>query len=345
MKVAMISQYLPGGSKIGVGHQVHVLAEALVDRGHEVTVFSACEAGPGARYRTEVVRLGGALRTFRFAAAMRRVDFTAFDVLHAHGDDYLLTGRPRPTHIRTLHGSCFDEALHIHGFLARLRMFVLGLSEVLATFVADTTVVVSPATRRWTPWVRRVVPNGVDPAVFSPPAGGRAGVPTVLFVGTYHQRKRGALLMQEFADRVLPAVPDAELWMVCTDAPDAPGVVRWGRVDTDALAELYRRAWVFCLPSSYEGFGIPYAEAIASGTPVVATRNVGARFVLDDGRAGRICDDRDLGAVLVDLLTDDAARESLGAAGLERSRLFDLRRVVDRYEELYRTTTSPRAGG
>ena len=65
--------------------------------------------------------------------------------------------------------------------------------------------------------------------------------------------------------------------MVTQDAPADPGagITVLGRLDDEELAREYRAAWVFCLPSSYEGFGIPYAEAMASGTPVVATPNPG----------------------------------------------------------------------
>ena len=336
LRIAMISQYLPGGSKIGVGYQVHALANALVDRGHTVTVWSACAAGDDARYRTERIPLTGPLRTFRFATALRRVDFAGYDVLHAHGDDYWLWRRRVPVHVRTLHGSCLAEALRIRGVVARTRMLLLGLSEELASVVADHAVVVSPDTRRWLPWVRRVIPNGVDTTVFSPGVRGRHPTPAVLFVGTYLHRKRGRLLMDVFEREVRPAVPDAELWMVCDDAPDAKGVVRYGRVGQDELVDLYRRAWVFCLPSSYEGFGIPYAEALACGTPVVATPNGGARHVLAGGTAGVVCRAEDLGAELVRLLGDDVERERLAAAGLARSGVFDLDAVVDAYEALYR---------
>lgn len=50
------------------------------------------------------------------------------------------------------------------------------------------------------------------------------------------------------------------------------GVRVLGKVSLERLTEFYRRAWLFCLPSSYEGFGVPYIEAMASGTAVVATR-------------------------------------------------------------------------
>lgn len=330
----MISQYLPSGSKIGVGYQVHALANALCDRGHDVTVFSGCPASAGARYRTEQLLLQGHLRTFRFASALRRVDLSSYDVLHAHGDDYWLWKRRVPAHVRTLHGSCFDEALRISGLKERVRMLALGLSEVLATAVADRTVVVSPHTRRWTPWVRDVIPNGVDGRLFFP-GREKESTPTILFVGTYGQRKRGRLLMEAFRTVVQPALPSARLWMVSTDAPEADGVVLHGRVGDKELVDLYRRAWVFCLPSTYEGFGIPYAEALCCGTPVVATPNPGSTYVLDGGSAGVLVGADDLGAALLDVLTDTTLRHDLAQRGLRRSRDFLLSDVVSQYERLY----------
>ena len=56
--------------------------------------------------------------------------------------------------------------------------------------------------------------------------------------------------------------------------------------DEPTLADEYRRAWVFCLPSSYEGFGIPYAEAMTAGAAGRGDAERGARYVTDDGRFG-----------------------------------------------------------
>ena len=169
----MISYYLPSESKIGVGYQVHALANELARRGHSVDVFSPCAPVDGARYRHVRVALPGSLRTFRFAFAMRRRDLSAYDVLHAHGEDYWMWRRRVPVHVRTLHGSCFEEALTIRGAKEKARMVLLGFTEVLASLVADRTVLISPGTRRWTPWVRTVIPNGVDTAHFAADPGGR----------------------------------------------------------------------------------------------------------------------------------------------------------------------------
>ncbi len=340
----MISYYLPSGSKIGVGHQVDALARELVRRGHQVDLFSACPPVSGATYGHQRIELSGSLRTFRFATRLRRVDFSSYDVLHAHGDDYWMWRRRAGAHVRTLHGSCFDEAIHIRGTIQRLRMLLLGCSEVLATVVADAAVAVSPPTRRWTPWVSRVIPNGIDTSEFYPDATCLDPHPVVLFVGTWSGRKRGSLLARAFVDGVLPRIPEAELWMVSDDIPSDhhPAVHALGRVDVQPLRSLYRQAWVFCLPSSYEGFGIPYAEAMASGLPVVATPNLGARYVTDDGRAGVLVDPGALGDELVRMLSDTRRREQMAVEGLRRSQDFSLQRVVDEYEQLYRETMARR---
>ncbi len=205
--------------------------------------------------------------------------------------------------------------------------------------MADETALVSKNTRRWFPWVHRVIPNGVDTELFHP--GTKEDRPTIVFVGTYERRKRGRLLMEAFAQQVAPTVPGARLWMVCSDAPDAPGVEVLGRLSEDELADRYRRAWVFCLPSTYEGFGVPYIEAMASGTAVVASPNPGAREVLDEGRFGRIAGDEILADTLIDLLVDQRGREVLSSAGLARSENYDWNRVAEAYESLYRDILTP----
>jgi phosphatidylinositol alpha-mannosyltransferase len=344
LRIALISYYLPSGSKVGVGYHVHELATEFARRGHHVEVISDCPPVAGARYGQRHVPMAGSLRTFRFALAMRRLDFSGYDVLHAAGEDYWLWRRRVPVHVRVLHGSCFDEALHIRGARARLRMALLGCTELLASVVADVTVLVSPAGRRWTPWVRRVIPIGADTTRFVPgEEAERAESPTVLFVGTWDRRKRGSLLAQAFLDTVLPALPDAELWMVSEDVPPEahPAIRPLGRVSDAELTSLYRRAWVVCLPSSYEGFGLPYVEAMASGLPVVATPNPGARFVLGEG-AGRLVPEAELGAALLALLRDPDARGRLRTAGLHRSAEFSLASAATRYEQLYREQLTAR---
>lgn len=339
LRIAVTSLYLPGSSKIGVGHQVHHFANALVEHGHAVTVFSPDRAGEGARYEVHHVDAGTASRTFGFAWRLRDVDLSGFDILHGQGDDCFLAGRSRPPHVRTMLGSCFVEARHITGTKERLRMGLLGVGEIASSVIADHTVAISHATTRVYPWIREVIPCGVDVGRFAGATAERErereSSPTVLFVGTYQNRKRGRLLADAFTAHVLPRLPDARLWMVCSDAPGGPGIDVLGRISDDELVERYQRASVFCLPSSYEGFGVPYIEAMAAGCPVLATPNVGAIEVLGAGAFGRIVQPERLGPSLLELLEDPAARATLSRSGRRRATEYDWATVVDRYERIY----------
>jgi glycosyltransferase involved in cell wall biosynthesis len=344
MNIAITSLYLPSGSKIGVGYQVHYLANALVGRGHRVTVFSQTGASDDSRYRAVAVPSGRRLRTFGFAWNLRSVDFGGFDVINAHGDDWFLWGCRRPRLVHTFHGACLAEMLHARGLIARARMAALAACEYNSCLLADELVTVSQNTRRYIPFVKKVIPCGVNTQAFSPgPA--KSARPSVLFVGTLHGRKRGAMLLDLFQREVRPAVAGAELWAVCEEKAEGAGVKWFGRIPTERLADLYRRAWVFCLPSTYEGFGVPYVEAMASGTPVVASANLGAIEVTRGGRDGLIVADGLLGPTLVGVLEDARLRQCLRDAGVARAADFSWERVCAAYEAVYAGPTGRRGGG
>jgi len=107
----------------------------------------------------------------------------------------------------------------------------------------------------------------------------------------YQTLDRGRWLIEMFQRTIQPRFPSAQLHMVTTPGPPVDGVAYHTGLAVDALVSLYRRAWVYASPSTYEGFGLPYAEALACGTPIVATPNPGSREVLDSGRFGRLAED------------------------------------------------------
>jgi phosphatidylinositol alpha-mannosyltransferase len=340
VKIAITSLYLPAGSKIGVGHVVHYLANDLVQRGHEVTVFSQCGASSDSLYKVVQIPSRKRLATFGFAWDLRGVDFTGFDVLNAHGDDWFLWGKKRPRHVHTFHGSCFAEMLHSRSITQKVRMAGLALCETESAFLGDFNTTVSESTRRYVPRINRVIPNGVSLNTFEPvPENEKEKDPTILFVGSMHGRKRGDLLMRVFREQIKPQIPNAKLWAV-SDGPEDGGQSgeEWmGRIPLEQLRELFRRAWVFCLPSSYEGFGVPYIEALASGTPVVATPNDGAREVLNEGEFGAISPDEKLGETLIMALQNETWRRDMRAIGLERAQEYSWDRVTAQYLETYQS--------
>lgn len=353
-RLAMIQRFLPGRSRGGAGYFAHELANTLVARGHRVTVVSQDPAPVGARYDVWTLPVGSGwlsrkLAPFRFPFQVARVDFTGFDLIHAQGDDQFIPRRAAPPVVRTLHGSSLAEALHNGLRRGSPTRFVVHLvfycGEFAAACRADAVVAVSRASGRHVPRVDAVIPNGVDLERFAPRGEPKAERPAILFVGEVASRKRGRLLIEAVRREVRPRLPEVEVWLVSPDRVDGEGIAWIGPVDDERLAELYRRAWVVCLPSSYEGFGRPYLEAMAAGTPVVATRNAGAREVLEEGRDGVLASDRELGSALRRLLEDPEARARYAARGLERARAFAWDVVAERYETIYDAVVSSRRVG
>ena len=176
-----------------------------------------------------------------------------------------------------------------------------------------------------------VVPGGVDPA-FSPDADAaraRAALglarPYVLCVASHTARKNlGALvpaaraLAREGTDVVVAGGHRPQF----AAEPGLETLRLLGHVSDPLLPGLYAGAAAFALPSAYEGFGLPVLEAMASGTPVVAsdaaalpeTCGGAAVLVPPDGEAVR--------DALLALLGDAGERERLRAAGRARAAAF-----------------------
>ena len=337
--VAVIQRFLPPDSRGGAGHFTTGLCAALASRGHRVTVFSQDRGPAGAAYR--VVQLPGRdrrLAPILFPRQLRAIDFSAFDVIHAQGDDQLIRHAGRPV-VRTLHGSSLDEAMAngVRGLSPKHLLLHAWFYkwEVLASLRADAVVGVSAAAGRHVPRAVEVIPNGVDTRAFAPDGTPKSDAPSILFVGALDSRKRGRWLVTEFLERIRPRVPTAELWLVSPDRAEGPGIAFLGTLDDAALRDRYRRAWAMCLPSAYEGFGRPYVEAMAAGTAVVASPNPGARDVLEDGRFGVIAGDDALAEDVVALLSDHSRRRALEQSGVVRAATYDWDVVAAAYERVY----------
>ncbi|MFB9370379.1 glycosyltransferase family 4 protein [Kitasatospora sp. NPDC001664] len=123
---------------------------------------------------------------------------------------------------------------------------------------------------------------------------------------------------------------------------------RTGLTDRE-LVDLYRSAEVACVPSLYEGFSLPAAEAMATGTPLVAT--TGGAIPEVAGPDGETClavppgDAGALAAALGRLLDDPALRARLGAAGRERVLArFTWQRAAELTAEQYRAAIATGVG-
>jgi phosphatidylinositol alpha-mannosyltransferase len=337
MRVALFHSTLPQpGRKVGgVEVFVHRLGNRLAERGHQVTVFTFGARPQDARYRVESAGPGWvgtrAARLTLAPLALNLLTQHPFDVFHLHGDDWFLGRRQIPT-VRTLHGSALFEARSATSTKRRLVQSAVYPLEILASRLATLSFDTGSTLPRG---YRTDGSLTLAVEARAGPSGSRSSRPTLLFVGTWDGRKRGSFLAEQFAKHVLPRNPDAELIMVSDRCVEAAGV-RWVRFPTDdELAVLYRTAWVFCMPSTYEGFGMPYLEAMVHGLPVVATPNPGSRHVLGDG-AGYLVNDGALAQALNRLLADPNERAQVADAGRRRAATFSWARVVDEHETAYR---------
>jgi alpha-maltose-1-phosphate synthase len=226
----------------------------------------------------------------------------------------------------------------------------------------------------------RVIHNGIDTGVYHPVAEHDAldayGVdparPYVLFVGRTTRQKGIVHLV-----RAIPLIDRSAQVVLCAGAPDTPEIAaemqaavaaaRRERPDVvwieemlprRAAVQLYSHAAVFCCPSIYEPFGIINLEAMACGTPVVASAVGGIPEVVADGETGLLVPlaqhaeapfepldppaySRDLAAAINRLLGDPSLQARLAEAGRRRVEQHFTWRAIARqtaalYEELTR---------
>jgi phosphatidylinositol alpha-mannosyltransferase len=355
LHVGVFSYRLPvvGQKRGGIERVAHDLAEGLARRGHAVTVFSHDPRPAGASYavvplpwRRLVETWIGRRLTMGYLGNLLWLHppLADFDVLLAHGDSLLLPLRGKPF-IRVMHGSAWGEAASATSPGRFVLQAGVCLQELASAALHAETVAVSENARASNRFVRRVIPNGVDRRVFHPAAGHRAVHPTLVFVGALNGRKRGNWLLDAFEREILRAIPAAHLHMVCAPGPVRRGVTYHEGVPDAELADLYCRAWLCVSPSTYEGFGLPYAEALACGTPVVATPNAGSLEVLRGG-GGVLVEDGSFASAIVRLLGHAEERAALASDARARAGEFDLERTLDAYESLMRSmaATSRTAG-
>jgi glycosyltransferase involved in cell wall biosynthesis len=202
----------------------------------------------------------------------------------------------------------------------------------------------------------RVVTHGVDASRFFPVAQAAdsqilrgLGIEGeyILYVGRLERGKNILDLLAAYG--MLPEAVRARLRLVLVGPEDNQAaevrreaealgdrVILTGYVDHGRLGAVYRRARAAVLVSTYEGFGLPLIEAMACGTPVVASRVSSIPEVA--ASAGLLVEPGDTSALaqaLLRLCTEEGLRAELSARGLERAKSFTWEEAARRTLHVY----------
>jgi phosphatidylinositol alpha-mannosyltransferase len=370
VRVGLVCPYtwdVPGG----VQAHVHDLAERLLALGHEVSVLTPVDDPDGAELRPYVVPAGRAVPVpyngsvarlvfgpLSLARTRRWVREGDFDVLHVH--------EPVVPSVSML--ACVAASgpmvATFHTSVARSRALqVFGTALQPALEKVTGRIAVSPAARRFV--VEHLggdavlIPNGVDVARFAgaTPMPGRPSAPTVVFLGRIDEPRKGLAVLLEALPELVRLVPDVRLLVAGPgDADDVreavPASLRdrvelLGMVSDDDKPRVFASGHVYCAPNTHgESFGIVLLEAMAAGTPVVASDLEAFRRVLDGGRAGGLVpvrDPRALAGALGALLHDPERRAELAGCGRAVVQRYDWSRVAAQVVTVYETVTATAA--
>ena len=359
MRIGLVCPYslsAPGG----VQQQVLGLARALERQGHEV-----CIVAPG-----EVPRDCGGIsvgRAFGFrvngsiapmapqpaagARAVRAIRRGGFDVLHLHEPLApsitipVLLARPAPM-VGTFHAA---------GHRTPYR-WAAPLLRGLANRIEVRAAVSEPAAqlaRQHLGGSYELLFNGIDVSRYQAPEAEAAGM-TILFLGRHEPRKGLDVLLD-----TLPLLPRCVSVRVAGTGPATARLrerhrsdqrIRWlGRLTEAGKIRELHAASVLCAPSRHgESFGMVLLEAMAAGTPIVASDVPGYRSLSSQADAAHLVPPGDPGALaagLLQVLSDHRLAADLRANGAEIVTRFSMDALALRYAQIYHRLTANRPGG
>lgn len=312
-----------------------------------LSVFSLTDAPDAAPHLERMLRLyappkvtlrikcfGGS--RFQLSAAVWREQFKIDQVLYLHLYQAVLGLAPfHPPYTLIGHGAELFEPL------VGLRRLALRRADRFITVSAHTAQTAKSLDPRIPE--AQIVPLCLEPPMYqhedSDPGFVRETVlserhPAALMVGTmsrWQQFTKGHREVIAAWEQVSTQIPNAELWIVGggdaesdlrVQAAALPPPVRdrirfWGRLNDSELEQLWRRACLFVLPSTREGFGLVYLEAMRAGLPCIASNADAAREVVIHEQTGLITPPQPnlIAQAILRLLKDPHWAAQLGAAG------------------------------
>lgn len=287
-----------------------------------------------------------------------------YDLIHAHGNlsTILISAFSRLPLAYTEHDAPPWQCRYRRWWERLIRKTIYRALNVSAFRRADHVVATFDALRdelveRWgVPGSRvSVIPNGADTEIFHPVEARRRGADRYfLFVGRLTPRKG-----PDFVVRALAEVEDDVHCVFAGDGPMrgeierlaeqlgvADRVTFLGNVNPEGLASVYANAELLVLPSVSEASPLVAAEAMACGTPVLATRIAGLPTLVEDWETGFLVHPDnvgELGVALRFLMRDGELRRTMSEkARLRAGQRFVWSRVGRNYEAVYRALVPER---
>lgn len=334
-----------------VAEPLHALRQCGVDAdviavspAHKRKLQKIASAGPAEWQRYPCIPGNPGLSSagaFLFARILRRVRklylATPIDLIHAHaalpcGHAAVLLSRELGVpYVVTVHGLdafftnqskgwagtlCHRAAQHVYKRARR----VICISER----VQDAVLAGAPKAQC------AVVYNGVNVDLFSR-SSAPADPATILSVGNLIASKGHELLLRSIASlrsahtgvrcEIIGEGPEREPLKKLAEQLGISDVVTFlGRGNRSSVADAMRRCTLFALPSSYEGLGCVYLEAMACGKPIIGCRGQGIEEIVQHGRNGLLVNPgnvEELTAAISLLLQRPRIREELGMAAYE----------------------------
>jgi phosphatidyl-myo-inositol alpha-mannosyltransferase len=355
----MVSPYsfdIPGGVQnhvrdlsetlLSLGHQVSVLAPADDDEALPPYVVSAGRAVP-VPYNGSVARL--AFGPISAARVRRWLADGDFDVLHVHEPFSPSLAMLAVMYARTPVVATFHSAMtRSRAMAAAQGVLQLVLEKITARIavsdLARRVAVEHMASGAWE------IPNGVAVSRYAeavplpgwPGPGGTLG-----FLGRFTEPRKGFPTLLAAFERLAPERPGLRLLIAGPGEIEEAGVPAHladrvhflGKVSEADKARMLRSVDLYVAPNTGgESFGMILTEAMAAGTPVVASDLDAFRRVLDGGRAGALFPVEDaeaLAVTLAQLLDDPGARARLAAHGARVVAAFDWEVLAERVVEVY----------
>jgi len=376
MKIALVSPYdwaVPGGVNRHVTH----LAEHFMRAGHTVRIVAPssrrwshdCDHLTVIGESTFGLPASGSVAnlclSFNLGPRVKRLlAREGFDLVHLHEPfvpllPFQFIRYSGATNIATFHATREGGS--------RLYAYSRFLIKPWWPRVHGRIVVSRAALRmigRYFPDRYRIIPNGIDYAFFA------AEVPpiprfmdnkrNILFLGRQEKRKGLPYLLAAYAGlkrerpntRLIVVGPDGGMRAACqryVERHQLQDVHFTGFIPYEDLPRYYKTADVFCAPNTgQESFGIVLLEAMAAGTPIVASRIEGFCDVLSDGVQGLLVEPRNSEALkdaLKAVLSDAAMREEMALAGARHAQQYSWDRVSAQILDYYEETMAARGRG